>query len=180
LLAAGCTSDATDADVPAAPAADAAAMSETQSTMEPGDITETIAPQPTETALAVDLDDTAAFSGGVTATITQVVSVQTEADLPGEIAGPGVALTVEIVNGSADPIDLGATLVDLIDADGLSATQIVQGTEPHTGTLAPGESMFGTYVFGLGEAQRRDVTVQLSYTTDEPIVVFTGDLADQE
>ncbi len=148
--------------------------------MEPGDITETVAPQPTESAPAVGLDETAALSGDVTATITEVAAVQAEANLPGEIAGPGVALTVEIMNSSAAPIDLGATLVDLVDAEGLSATQIVQGTEPHTGTLAPGESMLGTYVFSIDEERRGDVTVRLSYTTDEPIVVFTGNLTGQE
>ena len=178
------SSDSTNSE---SPASDAAATDATQpdvtdpaplSTMTPGDITETVpAGEVQDTAAPVDIDETATFPGSVSATITSITSVETDASLPGEIAGPGVAIAMEFENGSTEPLDLSSVVVDLVDADGLSATPINNGTEPFSGTLDAGATQPATYVFTIDESLRRDVTIRLSYSAHQPIVLFTGDIA---
>jgi hypothetical protein len=148
------------------------------STIEPGDINETVAPVEQSTADPVAIDEPATLPGSITASITSITSIDSiDAILPGETAGPGVSITVEFANGSAEPLDLSSVLVDLVDSDGLSSTPMNSGASPFKGSLAAGESQSATYVFTIDEAVRHDVTIRLSYSADEPIVLFTGDLA---
>ena len=146
------------------------------STMEPGDITQTVPTGVQSTAAPVGLDETA-VAGSNSVTITSIESVETEGQLPGEVAGPGVAVTIEFDNGSSEQVSLAGVVVDLVDANGLSATPINAGTEPFAGTLEAGATQSATYVFAIDESLRRDVTIHLSYAADEPIVLFTGDIA---
>lgn len=146
-------------------------------TMVPGDISETVAAQPVEIAPPASLDDSVAGDSGVIASIADVRHVDVEAQLPGEISGPGVALTVALENGRDDALDLSGVVVDLVDAAGASATPINTGTEPFGGAVAAAQTATATYVFQIDEALQDDVTVRISYSADEPIVVFTGSLA---
>lgn len=147
------------------------------STMEPGDITQTVPTVVVDTAAPVAVDDTASFSNEVSASISNVADVETESQTPGEVGGPGVALTIEIDNGSAESIDVGNVIVDLVDSTGASATPIGTGSTPFSGAIAAGDSASGVYVFTIDEAVRGDVTIRISYSADEPIVLFTGNIA---
>ena len=133
----------------------------------------------TDVAEPVPLSGTADFGDGVTATVSAIEPVTAEASLPGEVGGPGVAITVEITNGSAGAVDLDAVTVDLTDASGASATPITP-PEPEelSGSVAPGESAQGRYVFSLPTDDRAGATLRVSYSADAPSVLFTGDLPD--
>ena len=127
----------------------------------------------------VGIGDTADFGNGVTARLTTVDAVNAEAHLPGEFSGPAVALTIEVANGSSRTIDLGTVTADLTFRGGLSAYPVRDpGRRPFSGDLAPGEVATGSYVFTLDPAERGDVALRLSCTTEAPTVVFAGSVAD--
>jgi hypothetical protein len=161
------SNDATSATVTATLAA---------TTIVPGNINETVPNGTQQVAAPVDIDEPATIEGRLTASIIGVESIETEANVPGEIAGPGVIVTIEVRNDSDQTIDLNSVVVDLIGGDGVSATPILAGTTPVGGALAAGAAASGTYVFNIEEALRRDVTIQLNYAADVPVIVFTGDL----
>jgi hypothetical protein len=119
------------------------------------------------------------FGNGVTARLSRIEAVDAKATLPGEFSGPAVAVTVEVTNGSAHAIDLDAVTVDLATADGASAPAVRDpDRKPLSGRLAEGASRAGEYVFTLGEAQRSEVSVRVSYAADAPTVVFSGSVRD--
>jgi hypothetical protein len=133
---------------------------------------------PVTTAPAVALTDTADFGGQVSARISQVSAIQASATLPGEIAGPAVAVTVEITNGSSAAIGLDTVTVTLADAGGTPATTISSDpAAPLQGALEPGAAKSGTYVFTVPADQRNPVTVTVNYSTGAPTLVFTGQVS---
>jgi hypothetical protein len=95
---------------------------------------------------------------------------------PGEVAGPAVAVTLQIRNGSGKRIDLSATSVELADstgAPGLSMTD--DPANPFSDELEPGATATGTYVFRIPTSNRKPITVSVRYSTEAPIVLFVGD-----
>ncbi len=143
-----------------------------------GNINETVAESTLATNAPVAVTETADYGNGVTASLAKVEKITTTAELPGEIAGPGVALTVQIVNGGSEAIDLGAVVVDLQDSAGTPALPMTAATaSPFTGSLAAGETAEGVYVFTLPQPYSGPATVSVSYTVNAPVVVFTGDIA---
>jgi hypothetical protein len=147
-----------------------------------GSIHETVEADPAAVAGVADpvgIDDTADFGNGVSARLTAVEAVEAEGNLPGEFSGPAVALTIEVTNGSRQSIDLGAVTADLTFRDGVSAYPVRDPERrPFSGELAPGDVATGSYVFTLDPAERADVALRLSYTTEAPTVIFAGSVAD--
>ena len=140
---------------------------------------ETDADAASDVAEPVGIGDTADFGNGVSARLTAVEAVEAEAHLPGEFSGPAVALTIEVTNGSSGTIDLGTVTVDLTFRDGLSAYPVLDPERrPFSGDLASGDAASGSYVFTLDPAERSDVALRLSYTTEAPTVIFAGSVAD--
>lgn len=123
----------------------------------------------------VALDETTGFGDGVSVHIAQFESVQTEARLPGERSGPGVAVTLEMINGSGSAVSLDSVTVDLVTSDGASAIRIVDPSrEEFSGNLGLGEKGSGTYVFTIPPDQRSDIAIHIKYSADTPVVVFQG------
>jgi hypothetical protein len=146
-----------------------------------GSIDETVEVDPDAVAAVADpvaIDGTADFGNGVSARLTEVTAVEAEAHLPGEFSGPAVALTIEVSNGSEESISLATVTADLT-FDGLSAYPVLDPERPQfSGELAPGDTTSGSYVFTLDPAQRDDVALRLSYSTEAPTVIFAGSVAD--
>ena len=143
-----------------------------------GNIDQMVPEVPVTTAPAVALTDTADFGGQVSARISQVSAIQASATLPGEIAGPAVAVTVEITNGSSAAIGLDTVTVTLADAGGTPATTISSDpAAPLQGALEPGAAKSGTYVFTVPADQRNPVMVTVNYSTGAPTLVFTGQVS---
>lgn len=167
------TDDPTDAGTD--PTAEPAATVPPDPTAEPA---ATAPPVPGAT-VTVDVDEQAEFGTGVTASIVDVEAVEVEARLPGERSGPGVVLTVEVVNGTDEAITLDFVSVDLIGDDGASALP-VELAEPDalSGELEPSGTAVGHYQFLIPLEQRDAATVAVSYSASAPTLLFTGGLLD--
>lgn len=141
-----------------------------------GDINQTVPEVEITSNSPVPLTETADFGNGVTVNLAAIQSITTEAQLPGEIAGPGVQVTVDIVNSSSDAIDLGAVIVDLADAAGTPAIPMsASPASPFVGSLAAGQTATGVYVFTVPSTYANPATVSVSYSTKAPVAVFVGD-----
>ncbi|MGY1727479.1 hypothetical protein ACI79J_10960 [Geodermatophilus sp. SYSU D01062] len=138
---------------------------------------------PTEDATAlppsldpVGFDDEAAVGNGVTATVEGLEAVEGSAEGPGQVAGPAVRVTVRIVNGTDAPVSLDAVAVDMThgpDATPASPLDDVSAA-PFSGTVEPGGSAAGVYVFTVPEDDRDAVTVAVGYQAGAPYLVFAG------
>jgi hypothetical protein len=148
----------------------------TRRTPPPGNINQTVAPVPQTTKAPVPASATVDYGNGVTVTIPGFESIRTTAEGPGEIAGPGVKITVKITNGTAAAIDLSAVIVDLADSSPNQSPAIGMTTSPaapFTGSLAPGQSANGVYVFTYPQDWVTPAVISVTYAADQPIVVFT-------
>lgn len=140
-----------------------------------GDVNETVPSVPQTTAPSRPLTSPADFGGRVTARIVSIKAIDGVAHGPGEIAGPALAVTLQVDNGSARPIDLAGVGVTLTDSAGDPASSLAgDPSSPLTGTVAAGGNAAGTYVFTVGADRRRPITLALSYSTEAPTVVFSG------
>lgn len=123
-------------------------------------------------------DSAVAAPGGVTVTLAHIEAVDGQAVAPGEIGGPAVRVAVDIQNTGASPLDLEYIVVNAYTGkDRTPAGAIMQpGGKPFGGSLKPGDSAAGVYLFTVAEADREDVTITVDYGLEDPVVVFRGDL----
>lgn len=125
------------------------------------------------------LDATAALTDGVEVRLGSVTAIDATAALPGEIGGPGVQLVAELTNTSSEAVDLSTFSIDLTDADGVSAAQVTTDpARPVMGSLEPGATATGTYVFVIPTTDRADARVVMSLVAGQPQVVLSGSLPD--
>lgn len=135
--------------------------------------------EPVRTKAPVPIDAVGRFGTGLTVRLTEVSAVEVEAKAPGEIAGPGLRLTVEATNGARGALSLDHVVVSVsYGADRTPASQFGSSSEPMSGRLAPGRSRTGTYVYALPPDQRDDVRVEVSYTGSAPTLAFSGSIDD--
>lgn len=143
-----------------------------------GNVKQTVPTGTVSTKAPVAMTSTAAYGNGVTVIVSGVRKINTTAELPGEIAGPGVQLTIVFRNGSPAPIDLGNVVVDLQDAAGVSATSMTATpAEPVSGSLKSGATATGIYVFTLGRDFPGPAHLSVSYSAQAPVVLFSGPIS---
>jgi hypothetical protein len=141
----------------------------------PGDINKTVAPRKVVTRRPVRLNQTSQVTGTVRVRIPSVKAIQAQARLPGEVAGPGVAITVTVNNGSAKAIDLTNVVVTLTDsAQNPGGAMTDARARPFRGSLAAGQVRTGVYVFTVAKNRRDPVTVTVTLEGDSPVVEFRG------
>lgn len=127
------------------------------------------------TAPPVALDDEADFGTGVSAVLEEVESIQTEARFPGEISGPGLAFTLRLTNDTPAAISADLVTVNLAYGDGVPGIPISgPPAQPFTGDVEPGASAVATYVFTTTERDDGLVRLEVTYSTEAPVVVFEG------
>lgn len=137
-----------------------------------GDGPQTAAPLPTQEAA---VGDTIAFDTGISVVIDKVESVTVEAETPGEVSGTAVVVTVTAKNGADAAQSLDSAVVTVNAQDGEPGIGTTAGDPaPLAGSLAPGQTATGRYVFMLGSASGRDVAVSVNYAAGEPVAIFTG------
>ena len=142
----------------------------------PGSTAETVAPRREVTKKAVKLDKPSAARSGVVVQITEVKAIKAKAQLPGEVAGPAVALTVVVKNSSGKPVDLSAVVVNVLDSDQAPGTEMTAApAQPLSGQLASGRSRTGVYVFTVGTSRRNPISVTVTLAGEAPVLLFTGD-----
>lgn len=140
-----------------------------------GGIRKRVDPKPVTSRPPVALDRTARVEDDLTVRIEKTRAIDAEAKLPGEIAGPGVVFELVAENRTGQPVDLGAVVVECTDASGAPCGRIsTEPADPFTGTLEPGDTARGSYVFVIDKAERKNVTVIVTLTGDRPVVRFEG------
>jgi hypothetical protein len=115
----------------------------------------------------------APFGDGLIANVVRIDQLQLEAHGPGEIAGPGVGVTVELKNESANPIDLGGIAVNASYRNGVPAS--ASETAPAAaaaGALPPGETRRGVYVFQVPREDVGSLVVEVNYNGSPNVVLI--------
>ena len=110
---------------------------------------------------------------GVTVALAKVADVRVEASGPGEVAGPGVAVTIRVRNAGGEPFDLDGVAVNASYGDGTPANPGGSAqAAPLQGRLAAGKTAEGTYYFTVPAAQRSALKVEVSSSSAANIAVF--------
>ena len=124
----------------------------------------------------VPLEDKAEVGRNVLVKVTKFESVKGKAEGPGEIAGPALRITVSVTNGSSEEIPMDNALVNLYYGKKQTPASILSGpgAKPLSKPVRAGGSASGRYVFNVPADQQGQLSVEFSYTTDEPTVVFSG------
>lgn len=126
------------------------------------------------TAAPVALTKTGTFGNGVTVKVTSIARVKLAAEGPGEVAGPGIRVNLAITNSSGADISLDTAAVNLFyGAAKTPASPAVSTDKSFSGTLANGSTATGVYSFAV-PAGANPIVLQVSYTSNEPVVVFAG------
>ncbi|GEK21314.1 DUF4352 domain-containing protein [Cellulomonas xylanilytica] len=133
------------------------------------------APEPGSTQTA-PIDGTGTPAADVTARVALIEAVDGTAELPGEVGGPSLRVSVEITNGTASALDLTTAVVNLYyGADATPATPLGQpGTVPFAEQVEPGASSTGTFVFNVPVDARDDVTIELDLSVGSAVVLLRG------
>jgi cytoskeletal protein RodZ len=138
--------------------------------------TPTIVPTESASSTTVPLDKKAPAGKDVVVRVTRFEEVKGKAQGPGEVAGPALRVTVKVANGTSKPLPMNLALVNLYygkDATPASALS-GPGFRPLSKPIKAGSSAAGQYVFNVPKNEQGFVTVEFSYTTAAPTVVFKG------
>ncbi|WP_199424899.1 hypothetical protein [Actinotalea solisilvae] len=128
------------------------------------------------TAPPVALDEPAVPAPQVTATLSRIEAVEGVANLPGEVGGPSLRVTVAIDNATDAPLDLTTAVVNLyVGPDRAPAITLLEpGHEEFPVSVDPGQQATGVFVFLVPVEQRDLVTVELDLSTEADVVLFEG------
>lgn len=129
------------------------------------------APLPTTEAA---LTEQVAFDTGMVIEIVAVDAIEVSAETPGEVDGSAVRVTVSASNGSTEPQSVDSAVVTVETADEYGVGTTAGNPSPLAGTVAPGATASGVYIFMLDPAADREITVSVNYAAGEPVAVFTG------
>jgi hypothetical protein len=136
---------------------------------------QTIKPKPVTSSKPVRLDQPAFPRRGIEVRLTSVRRITATARLPGEVAGPALAVAVSVDNESGKAADLRNVVVNLTDSSGKPASLLsTPPARPLTGQLRSGRVVEGVYVFTVARANQKTVTVTVSLAPDQRVVVFDG------
>ena len=121
----------------------------------------------------VPVGQPAAFGGGLSASVLQVEPAELTADVPGEIAGPGAAVTLEMRNDGPEAVDLSGVVVNAYYADRVPATENTSPpAEAFGGPLAGGESRRGVYLFRVPADDLAGLLVEVNYNGSPNVVTI--------
>jgi hypothetical protein len=124
----------------------------------------------------VPLDAQAGAGDGVVATLPRIEEIQGSAEGPGNVSGPALRVTVRIANGTADPVTLDGVAVNLFYGPTRTPASPLEDASQRsfTGSLEPGGSADGVYVFSVPADARDAVAVEVGYQVGAPFLLFTG------
>lgn len=113
------------------------------------------------------------FGNGLTAAVKEIKEIpKLEANGPGEIAGHGVGVVVEVRNGTDAPVDLNGVAVNASYAGAKPAgDSAAPPSAPLAGRLAAGEAREGTYVFQVPEPDWRSTQVEINWSGSPNVIL---------
>ena len=121
----------------------------------------------------VALDRTSAVSDAVAIRLAGFEAVQVTGRGPGQLSGPGLAVTVEVDNNGETDLDVAGLAVSLSYDDTEAGPVDGPPAAPVTGAVAAGTTVTGTYVFLVPEQGRAEVVVRVGLVS-QAVAVFTG------
>ena len=110
------------------------------------------------------------LGNGVIVVVTRVTRTEATARQPGETAGPAAAVRVEVRNRTRALVKLDAIAVNAEDATGSPLVPNFTSSQPLSGSLAPGKSKQGTYVFRVAR-DVQDITIHVHHDSTSSYVV---------
>ncbi len=130
-------------------------------------------PEPSQT---VPVDGEGTPEAGVTAEVEKIEAVEGTAEIPGEVGGPSLRVTVQVTNGTGSELDLSLAVLNLYYGAAMTpALPLGQpGVVPFPASVDAGESAAGTYVFNVPEDERDDITIELDLSVDSTVILFRG------
>lgn len=142
----------------------------------PGTINETVESRPAKTKKPVGVDDKATFDNEVSVEVTDVKEIEEpKTGMPNEVPGPALAVTIALTNHSSESVPLDAVVVEVLDAKDAPGDRMTGDPyDPLTGSLAAGDSTSGTYVHTVATDRRDPVTIVVTLTAADPVVLFRG------
>lgn len=123
----------------------------------------------------VSVRETAAVAKGVRLRVLDVGAVDVRARTPGEISGPGIAITVEIRNSTRRSINVSTIQVNCLDANGVAC--IPSRAEPARAPRAivkAGSRATGIFVFTVARSDRNPVRVTVDLGPGYRGIEFVG------
>lgn len=125
------------------------------------------------------LTSTAAPAHAVTAELARIESVRGQANVPGDIAGPALRITVEVKNASRTALPLSGTVVNLYYGRNNTPASPVSGpgARAFPTSAGPGSTAKGVYVFRVPTGDRSRIRVELDLSVVGDVVIFQGPAA---
>ena len=126
----------------------------------------------------VSLDASATDGGGLTGRLVSVEAVQTTGTGVGNVSGPGLRVTVELMNSTALALPLDGSYVELTTGPDAAPASPVDdpAAAPLQGEVPAGGPATGVYVFAADPAPGTEVTVRVQQAPGAPFLVFRGTL----
>lgn len=124
----------------------------------------------------VAVDEPAWFGNDLVVTVTGIEPAELEARGPGQTAGPGVVVTLEVRNAGAAPIDAGGVVVNAAYGHATPADpNYSDAAEPLSGMLEPGATATGSYAFRVPSDQVDSLVLDIHHATSPNVVVVEAD-----
>jgi hypothetical protein len=140
-----------------------------------GNVSQLVTPTATPTTAAPVALQAPAKLNSVVVSLVTIQAITVGVSGPGEVAGPALAVTVNISNNSSAAVDVSSAVVTLLDSQGQVGTPTpASPASPFTGSVQPGASANGVYVFGIAKTQRNPINVYVSYTAGAATAHFFG------
>lgn len=135
---------------------------------------------PSVKADPADISDAVSYDDGVSVTIDDVSFAAETSQGPGSFPDREYArLTITVDNDSSEAIDLGTSVLTLLDASGTAAVRVYAAEAEATdfaGVLAAGRSATAAYAFAIPADARDEVTLVVDFDGDHTSAVFRGGL----
>ncbi len=139
------------------------------------------ASNPTVSAEPAEIKEELAYGDGVALRIADVEFGEETKEGPGRFPGRGYAiLSLEILNGGKEPIDLDTTVVTVLDAEDQQIAPVYveeADVADFAGKVKPGKTAKARYAFAVPKASRSQVTVVVDFDGVHTSAVFRGGLS---
>jgi hypothetical protein len=128
------------------------------------------------TAPAVEIGKSAKLNGDVVVKVVKVAKLKKTTPVPGEVAGPGVAVTLSVANGTDKPFSLtGLVVTASYGKDEVPGeTSSGKPSKEMKGQLAAGQSSRGVYVFRIPDGESES-GLHLQVSSDQSPTVLQFD-----
>jgi hypothetical protein len=111
------------------------------------------------------------LAGNFIVTVTSIEPTTFSTEGPGQTAGPGVLVKIEVRNDTNAPIDLAGFAVNAHYGEAVPASPSGPPGTTLTGTVAPGSRATGQYGFRVPEDQQGSVVVDIQHSAAPNVAI---------